>query len=151
MKKTIFRRVLLRFIHGIVLTVLVLITSVCFLRNIGSLILLLGSAAGLEDAEITQFATIFEQLKTASLGLPCFLTGILCLALGWIGCRIARGSAVTETVPRYKGFRTAAAILLWIIMVLPLFVLTLWFTNVNGIRFGTVLRVLFSIIQADIF
>jgi len=151
MKRIVFRHVLLRFIPGIILAVLVLIASSCFLRNIGSLISSLGPAAGLNDSEIYQFVAIFEQLRTASLKMPYFLTSIFSLIMGRFGCRIICGPIVTETDPRHKGFRIALAILMWIIVGLLLFALTLWFTKVNGIRIGIVVQILIPAIQAGIF
>ena len=151
MKKTAFRHALLSLIPSIALAVLALSVSSCFLRNIGSLILLLGPKVGLYNSEIAQFAAIFEQLRTASLEMPYFLTSICSLIMGRIGCRIICGPIDTETKSGHKGFRIAMTILMWIIVALLLFAFTLWFTKVNGIRVGIVIQILIPAVQAGIF
>ncbi len=113
MTHEIFRRRLLRLIPGVIATVLVGVAVAVFIRSIGGLISLLGPMLGMSEKEALQYAAIFDQLKTASLDLPLVLTGVLCVPLGALSCRITRGSVHTNALPARRGGRIAAAVVLW--------------------------------------
>ncbi len=151
MTQEAFRRRLLRLIPGIIATVLIGVAVAVFVRSIGGLISLLGPALGMSEKEALQYAAIFDQLKAAPLDLPLVLTGALCLPLGMLSCRITRGSVHAGALPDRRRSRIAAAVVLWVVLALPLFAVTLWFTNVNDIRFGRVLLVLINALNNGVF
>lgn len=150
MTHEIFRRRLLRLIPGAIATVLIGIAVVVFLRSIGDLITLLGPVFGMKEKDAAQYAAIFDQLKHASLDLPLLLTGALCLPLGMLSARITRGPVSAEALPTCRAGRILAVVLLWLVLALPLFTLTLWFTEVNDIRFDRVMLVLINALQHDV-
>lgn len=148
MTHTIFRRRLQRLIPGVIATVLIGIAVAVFLRSIGDLLTLLGPVFGLGDKDVDTYSAIFNQLKAASLNLPLMLTGVLCLPLGALSARILHGPAAAPSQPTRKAGRIVAVVVLWVILALPLFAVTLWFTEVNDVRFGRVLLVLVNALLA---
>lgn len=114
---------------------------VILLRNIGTLIYTFGGKLGLSSRETKQFGDIFAQLKEASF-LPPFWLLILIL-LG--------GTAAAFWAASGSRRRRVTVTTVWIILLLPLFLLSLWFTHVNGIQFGAVLTALIGAVQAGVF
>lgn len=151
MTHDIFRRRLLRLIPGVIATVLIGIAVAAFLRSIGDLLTLLGPVFGLKEKDVATYAAIFNQLKTAPLNLPLVLTGVFCLPLGALSARILRGPVIAPAKPAHKAGRIVAVAALWVILALPLFAVTLWFTEVNDVRFGRVLLVLINALQNGVF
>ena len=151
MTQEVFRRRLLRLIPGAVATVLLGLAVVVFLRSIGDLFGLLGPVLGMNSKETAQYVAIFDQLKQAALDLPLLLTGALCLPLGMLSARIPRGRADADALPTRRAGRIAATVLLWLVLALPLFALTLWFTEVNDVLFSRVLLVLINALNNGVF
>ena len=104
----------------ILFTITILLTSI-FVRNLH---LVMG-----QDSE---YAAIFAQLQDAELALPIIQILVLSVLFGLlIGC-------CKKTIP---------ALLLGLAAVIILFVVSLWFTNVNSIRFGIVLQFLLNALR----
>ena len=122
-----------------------------FIHKLGEVIRSLGSLFGLGgDAET--FAVIFDQLQGAKVDLPSWLLLVLCMLLAYGICcyfkLIGRKKADSKLL-------YAAGIIggfLWILIALITIVLvTLWFTNVNEVRFGTVIQFLYNALQHGVF
>lgn len=111
-----------------------------FLRNIGSLIRMLGKQFGLRSTEIKQFAEIFDQLKEASILPPVLLLAAILLV----------GALTVLLLPRSRKARTVTAVI-WVLLLLPLTLLSLWFTLVNDLQFGIVISSLIRMVMAGAF
>lgn len=148
---------------GLLLTAANSAAVIWLLRHIGWLIVTFGEDLGLRKTKVRQFSAIFGQLAKADITLPLLLTFLLCLALGLLVCRIACGRLICRLTPgksvsekplpaspalSHKKIRLAAAVSLCLILFIPVLVLTLWFTKVNGLRFGIVLRQLYAVVQS---
>lgn len=151
MTQEVFRRRLLRLIPGVIATVALGVAVTVFIRSLGDLFTLLAPVFGLDSWETERYAAIFYQLKRASLNLPLVLTGVLCLPLGMLSARITRGRAAAAALPAHRAVRIAAVALLWLVLALPLFALTLWFTEVNDVLFGRVMLVLINALSNGVF
>lgn len=111
-----------------------------FIRNIGSLIQSAGQLFGLNYSEIKQFGEIFDQLKDASVLPPYWLTALI----------FAAGIAAALWALSGTKRRLTAVAVVWILLLIPLTVLLLWFTLVNGLRFGTVISALIRLLSAGV-
>ena len=151
MTQETFRRRLLRLIPGVIAAVLLGVAVTVFIRSLGDLFTLLAPVFGLDSWETERYAAIFYQLKRASLDLPLILTGALCLPLGMLSARITRGRATSAALPTHRALRIIAAVLLWLVLVLPLFALTLWLSEVNDVLFGRVMLVLINALNYGVF
>ncbi|MBQ4050598.1 MAG: hypothetical protein IJD13_03140 [Oscillospiraceae bacterium] len=125
----------------------VLTTALCaifpsaFVHGIGSLIRLAGKTFGLKSTDIKQFSEIFDQLKEASVLPPVWL-----LLLVFAACFAA---AVWARKGK-KGRRIAVAVI-WLLLLLPLMLLSLWFSNVNDLQYGIVISALICMVMAGVF
>lgn len=151
MVKPVFFRLLKRLITGVVMTVIFGALVAALFQIITPVLRAVGPSFGLDPYELIYYSQITDQFCTAELDIPLLLTGTLCMALSFLTGRIAHGPAAAEQKPARHGLRIAAAILLWIILFLPIFAVTLYFTDVNTIRFGTVLKFLLQAIEAGVF
>ena len=119
---------------GVIPAWLLLAAAEKLLRGLNGILLTFGSSFGLATAETEQYAVIVEQLQGAQIRLPIFLTVIFCCAAGVLTAWML---GKTE---RRLCWRITLAVLFWACFVPVLFIGILWFTQVNGIRFGAVLR-----------
>ena len=128
----------IRFLAYLVLGAILMALSVCALasvliRSVDSLLL----AAGEPD-----FAEIFAQLETADLDthgvIPFVLALLFLLAIGLLFRKI-RWWTVIPAIP------------LGIVLFALSLAASVWFTDVNGIRVGTVVRSLADLLEAGIF
>ena len=120
---------------GIVPAAAVLFAAERMLRGAASIMQFLGSIFELSAAEIEQFSMILGQLNDADIRLPIILivllSGAFCALTAWLLNVVHEGK---------RGVRMIFSVLLWVILVPVLFCVTLWFTEVNSIQFGLVLR-----------
>ena len=151
MAKNAFFRILRRMIPGVVMTVIFGALVAALFQSISPVLSAIGPALGMSDSDIATYTAITDQFRTAELNIPLLLTGPLCLALSMLTGRIAHGPAAAEKKPAHHGLRIAAAILLWVLFFLPIFAVTLYFTDVNTIRFGIALRFLLQAVEAGVF
>lgn len=118
---------------AILLTLAVCALSAIFIRTIDSLL----AYAGEEE-----FAEIFSQLERADLDphglIPFLLALVFLLVIGLLIRKIGRWAAIP-------------AVLLGIVLFVLSFAAAVWFTDVNGIRFGTVMLSLIDMIRAGAF
>ena len=140
MAKNAFFRILRRMIPGVVMTVIFGALVAALFQSISPVLSAIGPALGMSDSDIATYTAITDQFRTAELNIPLLLTG-----------RIAHGPAAAEKKPAHHGLRIAAAILLWVLFFLPIFAVTLYFTDVNTIRFGIALRFLLQAVEAGVF
>ena len=108
------------------------------IRSLGSLISALGGSLGLgETAEV--LGRIFSQLKGAALSLPLLPPVLSALIIGgilWLGMRAGRASRMVPAV--FGG----------VLLLVPAVLLTVWFTEVNGIRLDGMMLTLIRLIRA---
>ena len=116
------------------------IFPVVFVRNIGLLIRTLGKTFGLRSYQIKQFAEIFDQLKEASILPP-----VVILAAVFLACALT-----VLLLPNSRKARILA-IIIWALLLLPLAILSLWFTLVNDLQFGIVIGSLIRMAAAGAF
>ena len=121
-----FKRFSSAIIPSIILFTLTLLLTAILIHNLGDVIRFVLGQAG-ED-----YAVIMDQLQTAELSLPYILIAVLSLLLGLL---------LTQ---RKKGF---LSFLIGFIAVIILVIIALYFTDINTIRFGTVLRFLINAIR----
>ena len=122
-----------------------------FIHKLGVIIRYAGDLLGLGENTET-FAAIFDQLQTAEVDLPSGLLLALCLLLAFAigGYFKFVGRKGTEKKLLY----TAGIIggILWILAAVILIgIVTLWLTDVNDIRFGTVIQFLYNALQHGVF
>lgn len=127
-----------RFVSYLILTALLLTLAVCalaavFIRNMDSILAYAGQ---------TQFADIFAQLDNADLdphGVIPFVLALVSLSvIGLFVKKIGRWAVIPS-------------VLLGIVLFVLSFAAAVWFTDVNGIRFGTVMLSLIDMIEAGAF
>lgn len=144
-------------LSGAILTILVGMASVWFLRNLGSLLVSLAPALGLDSGTADMLSEIFGQLKDAELNLPLECTGVACFILCGLailflaGHRKNRDLPGEEPKPKKKTGRIVLVCVLGVVLFLPLTLVTIWFTEVNDLRFDRVMLSLLPMVQAGLF
>lgn len=125
-------------ITSIAFAVLVYVVVIILIRNLGSLISLLGPLFDLDPKDVKQFSAIFAQLTNARIDPP-FWVSIL-FGIGFWGLLSLK-----------KPKQTAARVILSCIFSIVLFsvaVVTVFLmTNVNGIRLANVLASLLHVLS----
>ena len=120
---------------GIVPAAAMLFAAECLLRGAASVLQFLGPVFEMSASEIEQFSMILGQLNDAEIRLPfvliVLLSCVFCALTAWVLYRVQKGK---------RGVRIALTVLLWVILLPVLFSVTLWFTEVNSIQLGMVLR-----------
>ena len=144
-------------LSGAILTILVGMAATWFLRSLGSILGSLAPAIGLDEETAEMVAEIFGQLQEASLNLPLEIVGLVCFLFCALAILFLSGRRVPETpaeeLKATKKKKTGKIILvcvLGVILFLPLTLVTIWFTEVNDIRFGKVMTSLVSLLNAGI-
>lgn len=133
------KRQILISISSIAFAVLVCIIPIILIRNLGSLISLLGPLFDLKPKDVKQFSAIFAQLSNARIDPPFWVSVLF--GIGLFGFLSAQ-----------KPKHTAARVILSCIFAFVLFpvaVVTVFlFTNVNSIRICDVLQSLLQVLSA---
>ena len=144
-------------LSGAILTFLVEMTSVCFLRNLGGIIGSLAPILGLDADTAQTLSEIFGQLRYASLNLPLGIVGPMCFLFSGFATLFLLGKPSPKTsteetnIPKAKkAGRIVAVCVLGVILFLLLTAVTIWFTEVNDIRFDRVMVRLVSLLDAGI-
>lgn len=144
-------------LSGAILTFLAGMTSVCFLRNLGGIIGSLAPILGLDADTAQTLSEIFGQLRSASLNLPLGIVGPICFlfsgfaALFLLGRPSPKTSTEETSTPKtIKAGRIVTFCVLGVILFLLLTAVTIWFTEVNDIRFDRVMTRLVSLLDAGI-
>ena len=118
---------------SILVTLAICAMSAIFIRTIDSILLYAGEA---------EFSEIFSQLERADLDphglIPFALTLGFVLVIGLLIRKIGRWAVIP-------------AVLLGVVLLVLAFAAAVWFTDVNGIRFGTVMLSLIDMIRAGAF
>ena len=128
------------FITSIAITALVQVAVIGLIRNLGSLISLLGPLFGMGPADVKQFSSIFAQLSTARL-VPSVTPIILFFfCFLWL--------LRSNHKPKSNAARAILTCLLGIVLFLVAVITVLLLTNVNGIRFVNVLLSLLHVLSA---
>ena len=133
-------KVLLWGFAGVIPAWLLLAAAEELLRGLSGILLTFGSTFGLGIAETEQYAVIVEQLQDAKIRLPIFMAVIFCCAAGVLT------AWVLGKTEKKLCLRITLAVLFWVCFVPVLFIGVLWFTQVNGIRFGAVLRCVLALL-----
>ena len=118
---------------AILMTLAVCALSAVLIRSVDSFLLAAGQ---------TEFAEIFAQLEDADLdahGAIPFLLALLLLAV------------IALLIRKIGGWAAIPAILLGALLFVLALAASVWFTDVNGIRFGTVVLSLLDLIEAGAF
>lgn len=122
--------------------------SVLFIRRLDAAVRVIGEAAAPGEPLIGDLSRIFSALRTASVVpgiLPAFLPCLAaaCLAAwGWRKPDPAREKCPRRRIP-------AVLTLLFVpILFLAALLLTLWFADVNGVRFGGVVSSLIRTVRS---
>jgi len=145
-------------LSGAIFTILVGMASVWFLRSLGEILASLAPALGLDSGTADMISEIFGQLKDATLNLPLEYTGVICflycalVILFVSGHRKEKTPANTAAEPpkKKKTGRIVLVIVLGVILFLPFTAITIWFTEVNYVRFDRVIQSLIPLLQSGI-
>lgn len=148
MKITISKRMLSILIAGVMLSIVLGLGSSLFIHSMGDI---LSGAEGLLGEDADTFGQIFNQLKTAEVELPSIMLLILCLLETAGVLRFVRGKKEGNLSRKKRILRGIGIALPALIGLLLIVVTTLWFTDVNGIRFGTVVKFLYDALQHGVF
>lgn len=128
----------IRFAAYVVLIAILITLAVCALASV----LIRSADSILLAAGEEQFADIFSQLENAELDthgtIPFLLALAFLLIIGLLIRKIGRWAVIP-------------AVILGIVLFALSFAAAVWFTDVNGIRFGTVMLSLFDMIEAGAF
>ena len=144
-------------LSGAILTILVGMAATWFLRSLGSILASLAPTLGLDEGTAEMLAEIFGQLREASLNLPLEIVGLVCFLFCGLAILLLAGRHAPETpaeelgAPRKK--KTGKIILvcvLGVILFLPLTLVTIWFTEVNDIRFDRVMATLVPLLNSGL-
>ena len=138
-------------ISGFGLAVLIGVGVSLLIHKLGEIVRGVGDAMGLgEDTET--FAVIFDQLQEATVDLPSWLLLFACVILAW-GLIRYFGSLrkVKEKSKWIYGIGFLGWVFCGLLGVTVVTVLTLWFTNVNEVQFGTVVQFLYDALQHGVF
>ena len=148
-------------LSGAIFTILVGLASVWFLRSLGTILGSLAPALGLDDGTAGMISEIFGQLKQADLNLPLECTGVACFLLCGLAilflCGRKKAVPAEEnglpTAPAGSKIRVRRIVLvavLGVVLFLPLTFVTIWFTEVNEIRFDRVIQSLIPLLGSGI-
>ena len=129
MKKTI--RLLIMFLPGALGGVLAVHLSRLLLRNLDAALPLAGKIIGLNPKDLTAAVQILAQLNNAELASLWLLAAAFASVCGFCLLRIR-----TKVI----------SVLLWLLLFLFTVAAALWFTQVNGVQVGDLLKVLLPLI-----
>ena len=144
-------------LSGAILTILVGMASTWFLRSLGSILASLAPVLGLDEGTVETIVEIFGQLQGASLNLPLEIVGLVCYLFCALAILFLAGRHAPETpadelkAPKKK--KTGKIILvcvLGLLLFLPLTLVTIWFTEVNDVRFDRVVAMLIPLLNSGI-
>lgn len=144
-------------LSGALLTILVGMASVWFLRSLGAILASLAPSLGLDAGTADTLSEIFGQLRSAELNLPLECTGVACFIFCALAILFLAGWKKKPDVPgeepvkRKKTGRIVLVCVLGVVLFLPLTIITIWFTEVNDIRFDRVMQSLLPMVQAGLF
>lgn len=151
------RHIATMLLSGAILTFLVGIASVWFLRNLGGIIGSLAPKLGLDADTAQTLSEIFDQLRSASLNPPLGIVGLMCsLFCGFAvlflsGKHSPRTTAGETNSPKArKAGKIVTVCVLGVILFLLLTAVTIWFTEVNDIRFSRVMVRLVSLLKTGV-
>ena len=131
--------------------------SVLFLKRLDAVVRLIGKAAAPGEPVIDTLARVFSALRTAAVIpriLPAFLLFLVASVLLHIGTSPSPRpdpAPAAESGRNVRGWRTVLAVFtvfFAVLFFLAAFLLTLWRTEVNGIRFGDVLLSLIRAVRS---
>ena len=146
-------------LSGAIFTILVGMAAVWFLRSLGSILASLAPVLGLDSGTADMVSEIFGQLKDATLNLPLEYTGVICFLYCALAILLVFGhkSGIKQTEPadempkkKKKTGRTVLVIVLGVVLILPFTLLTIWFTEVNSVRFDRVIQSLIPLLQSGL-
>ena len=106
---------------------------ILLIRQSGALMLRFSEWFGIDA--LREFSVVFDQLKNAQIRIPVVTLLLLSGVLSAGSCM-----ALSRYSGKRKGMFSVVCILLSFVLLLVLFVLTLLFTDVNSIRFGSALK-----------
>ncbi len=150
MKIHISRRVAAALIIVLILALITGLGADLLIRNLGQLILALGDTLGMGKST-ADYAAILNQLKSARMDLPSLLNLLLCLPIGIGILRMGAGKRGVVISSKQRALRIGGSVLLCLLLLPLVVVITLWFTDVNDIRFGTAVSFLYDAIKNGIF
>ena len=136
---------------GIGLSLVIGLGISILIHKLGAIIRSVGGWLGLgKDTET--FATIFDQLLDAEVDLPSWLLLILCLLFVWGLLRYFKFLTPKKKSKKFIFTLGIALGIFWILVaVMVIGIVTLWFTDVNEVQFGTVIRFLYNALQHGVF
>lgn len=132
-------------LSGAILTILLGLASVWFIRNLGMLLGAIGPSFGLDTGTTVMLSAIFGQLKTASLDLPLEIMGLFCYLYCGIAICFTHATSGPIAVKRCIGM-----VVVGLVLFVPLTAVTIWFTDVNDIRLDRVITSLRPLLDAGI-
>lgn len=135
--KQCFRRIL-SLLPGLLYAAAAVCLSRLLIRTLSVLFSQFGGMAGLDAETLAYGAQVLAQFKSAVLvspWLPALLTG-------------AAFGALTSWLTRRRPLRIVAAAILWLILLLPMALAALWYTEVNGIMTCALVRTLLPLLPA---
>ena len=136
MKK--YFRPILSILPGALYAALIALLSQLLIRFLAELFGLFSGTTGLNADTLDYITQILRQFRSASLvspWLPFLLTGAIL------------GAPIVCLIHRRRG-RIIAAAVLSVILLLPLTLLALWFTEVNGIKTCALVRTLLPLLPS---
>ena len=138
------RRTIRHAVHAIItaslLAVLLCILSILFFRNLDKIFTAIGPSLDLFTYEVRQYAEIFEALRHARIHPPILITELLCV--------LTISPLIFFLLLKRK--KRLIYVLLPVIVLLSaaLLAITIYYSNVNDIRFDCVISALLTMINA---
>ncbi|MBE5786732.1 MAG: hypothetical protein E7324_04245 [Clostridiales bacterium] len=117
---------------------LAILLSQWLIRNLSGILGSIGGLFGMNEDTLSYIVQVLDQLKGADIASP-WLGGLL------IGAAI--GLLLALLIFHKKPKHIIISILPWVLLLIPLGLIALWFTDINDIRFGTFLSVMLPMLS----
>ena len=135
----IVKKLLAALLSGAGLAAVVILLSQLVLRHLGDIVGWIGGIAGMKASDLELFTQIFAQLRDAAIVSP-WIPALL------IGC--ALNAAVAYII--HSGKFRHVVININFVLLIPAVAAALWFTSVNGIMLGDMIRQLIPILESGL-
>lgn len=127
----------LSMLGGVAYAALAVLLSGWLIRNLSSLFAVVSGMTGSDEDTLIYISQILSQFRQAEV-VPPWLWALL------TGAAFGTLTAWLSSLRRVR--RIAIDILLWLPLLIPLSLIVLWFTDVNGIRVGALVSRLFPLL-----
>ena len=135
------KKLLFSLLPGAAAAVIAVVLSQQFLLHIGDIVRWVGGVAGLKKSDIVLYVSIFSQLQDAVLVSPWIPALMICCGANVLLAWLIRGGRIRRMIINIG---------VCILLLIPAVAAALWFTTVNGVMLGDMIRLLIPILESDL-